>query len=108
MLVAMKRIWDVRGIAVEGLGNRTGKRFVQSRAEQRGGTRRRDPTKDKIVVIHKDAKAAVAEMIDSVETNWEEEEPEDEQEEEPEDEPEDEQEEEPEEEQEEEQEENSD
>jgi hypothetical protein len=82
ILLAMKRIWDVRGIAVEGHGNRTGKRFFQSRTEQRGGPRRRDPTKDKIAVIHKDSNTAVAEMLDSVETNWEEEEQEEEEQEE--------------------------
>jgi hypothetical protein len=45
MILAMKRIWDVRESLLKVL-NRTGKRFFQSRAEQQG-PRHRDPTKDK-------------------------------------------------------------
>jgi hypothetical protein len=61
--LAMKRIWDAKGNAVDGLGNRTGKRLLESKTEQRGGARQRDPTKDRIAVIHKDAEAAVEKCL---------------------------------------------
>jgi hypothetical protein len=73
MIFSDETIWDVRGIAVEGLGNRTeSDSFKVER--NKVDPDMRDPTKDKIAVIHKDAITAVAEMIESVENNWEEEE----------------------------------
>ncbi len=78
----MKRIWDAKGVAVVGLENRTGKRFLESESEQRGGARQSDPTKDRIAVIHEDAEDAVDEMLASAEEQGEREEQGEEQEEE--------------------------
>jgi hypothetical protein len=33
VLLAMKRIWDAKGVAADCLGNRTGKRFLENKTE---------------------------------------------------------------------------
>ncbi len=65
MFLATERSWEVEGVAVGGVGNRTGKGSSEGETEQRGGARPRDPTKDRMAVIHEDAKDAMKEMLAS-------------------------------------------